>query len=214
MERPGRTERKSDVQKALAGSAEELDQLLDRFLRRFARVNAEGCERFTDAFAHYIKFTECPRDFREVAAHLGIRLEQDLIQPAGRACWQRVNGNYSIHYSPYGSFQASAFCLAHELFEILSAHPRFPTFLGKSREEFLANRFAAQFLMPDYAVKEAAQRMLDSKMRRYLVPKLADRFLVSRVAMRFRLWDLGVLARPPETTMPHKRRSETVYGSA
>jgi Zn-dependent peptidase ImmA (M78 family) len=149
------------------------------------------------------------RNFREAAEHLGIRLEASLLQRAGMACWERVNGQYTIHYSRYAELQVASFGLAHELFEILSAHPRFPTRLNERREEFLANRFAAQFLMPDYAVKEAAQRMLDSKMRRYLVPKLADRFLVSRVAMRFRLWDLGIMARPPETTMPHKRRSET-----
>ncbi len=205
---PGPERKEVDVQPALARNAEELDALLARFLRRFGRVNAETCDRFTDAFARYIKFTECPRDMREVMEHLGILLSPTLMQPPGRAYWQRVNGSYEVQYSPYADLQASTFCVAHELFEMLSAHPNFPTHLNKNREEYLANRFAAQFLMPKSEVQAAAQSIIVSGLRHYLIQKLADRFLVSRVAMRFRLWDLGILARPPETTMPHRRRED------
>jgi Zn-dependent peptidase ImmA (M78 family) len=201
------------VQKPLATNAEELDAFLGRFLRRYARVNAETCDRFTDAFAYYIQFTECPRNFREVAEHLGIRLDASLLQRAGMACWERVNGHYTIHYSRYADFQAASFSLAHELFEMLSAHPRFPTRLNERREEYLANRFAAQFLMPEKEVHAAAKPLLTPEMRRYLLPKLADRFQVSRPAMRFRLYDLGILLRPADAIMPRKQPQEVQHAA-
>ena len=199
------------MQKPLATNAEEFDVLLGRFLRRYARVNAETLDRFTDAFACYIQFTECPRNFREVAEHLGVRLEASLLQRAGMACWERVNGHYAIHYSRYADLQAASFSLAHELFEMLSAHPRFPSRLSERREEYLANRFAAQFLMPGKEVRAAAKSLRTPEMRRYLLPKLADHFLVSRPAMRFRLYDLGILVRPADAIMPRRRSQEVQH---
>lgn len=183
------------MQYPVVETAQELDTFLSRFLRRFSRVNGENCDRFADAFARTFKFTECPREVRHIVQHLGIRLQPAIIAQPGQACWQRINSHYAINYSRYASVQNAAFSIMHEIFEIIASHRDFPTSLPPYKEERLANCFAAQFLMPEQEVRAEAVYYLKPDLRRYLIPKLADRFQVSRSAMKIRLLDLGIVPR-------------------
>jgi Zn-dependent peptidase ImmA (M78 family) len=120
---------------------------------------------------------------------MGIRLARAQLDSA-RAVWAREGKEYVVYCGRYERPASVSFTLFHELFEILSHHPRFPSALSYWLEQRLANRFAAALLMPEEAVRREASRFGTNP--ECLVPILAEKFGVSRSAMGKRLYELGL----------------------
>jgi Zn-dependent peptidase ImmA (M78 family) len=170
---------------------DELDRLLSRFLRRFSFVARGNMERFAGSLARHLKAHQIPRDPLTVLPALGLDVSRALLQPAERAQTKATKQGYSILYSAHIQRPAARFALWREFFKILRAHHAFPTRLSAETAEELADRFAACMLMPRAEVLREAEKFRTNPEQ--IVAVLADRFGVSQIAMRRRLYELGIL---------------------
>lgn len=114
------------------------------------------------------------------------------VPAAGRANWMRAGNRYEIK-APSHLDNNLAVTLWHEFFEILSAHPQFPTKLPPQIEDTLATQFAVYVLMPESDVRLQAAELHHPEINKSFV--LASRFGVSKSAMLIRLKELGLSAR-------------------
>jgi Zn-dependent peptidase ImmA (M78 family) len=143
-----------------------------------------------------------PVDVAGIASKMGARVEADiglaLDQPDLSGCVSYEGKQAVIRYNPTDIPVRQRFTIAHEIGHLaLHAFAEGKKFRDTSKtyslsnfdaEEAEANRFAAELLMPEEAVKQV---ILDNKDQD---PKsLAKVFAVSEVAMRYRLKNLGWL---------------------
>lgn len=184
------------MQRPLATNADELDALFGRFVSKYARVGASNIERFAERFCETFGLSEFPRDPRLYLPLFGIRLETDDLPRGVRGVWIRSGGLYRVSHSRYHA-GLLGLVLWHELFEILSANPRFPTRLATVTEERLATQFAVHAMMPEQEVRRQAAELRHPQ-EHDKSGVLSARFGVSMTAMRLRLKELG---------LQHKARS-------
>ena len=188
------------MQPPLFKSAEEFDQNLGKFLFNFKRVGAFNVQRFAESWCDRFGVHDFPRDPRQHLPLLGIGLESASMGRGVRAVWLRTGDQYRIQYSRFLDGRLGL-VLWHEFFEILSAHPRFPSRLPPEAEERLATQFAVHVMMPEMDVRRnAAELRHPHELDKTRV--LAGRFGVSLMAMRIRLRELG-LERFRESFSPH-----------
>lgn len=136
---------------------------------------------------------ELPVDPRRLAQLMFVRVEPDpdlvMAGLSGMFCYE---GEFpTIRYSPSEPEVRQRFTIAHELGHFVLGHDgvlRDPTknFSATNYDprEVAANRFAAEVLMPQAAIEAAVRSEKD-------IRKLAEKFNVSEVAMKFRLKQLG-----------------------
>ena len=194
------------MQKPLARNAEELDRLLGRFLRRYAFVRLDNIASFAERLAEFLKAPTLPRDPFQLLPSLGIRLRRRTLSAPSRAIWTRTDNCYTIYCAAHESSDSVAFSLWHEFFEILAHHPNFPTHLSPFWEERLANKFATNLLMPEQAVRQLERKFASNP--DCLVPVLAEKYGVSRTAMRKRLQELGLLLPRSRHSRPQRKHSQ------
>ncbi len=180
-----------NVQQPSARTAEELDAQIERFLYRFRRVGAFNIKRFAESFCEHLGLHEFPRNPVVYLPTFGIHLQPAALNGV-RAVWLRAGGVYLIQYSRFLSGQLGI-VLWHEFFEMMSAHPRFPTRLPPELEERLATLFAVHVMMPEDEVRAQAAELRHPELDKSRV--LAARFGVSWTAMRVRLRELGLVRR-------------------
>ncbi|WP_374775004.1 ImmA/IrrE family metallo-endopeptidase [Streptomyces sp. NBC_01310] len=121
----------------------------------------------------------------------------------------RKDGSCVIGVNKAHSRERQRFTVAHELGH-LRLHEGRPLILdtdarvnyrnavssmATDREEIDANRFAAALLAPEEMVRRAAQR-ISFRTTDDLVRALAQQFLLSEMAMTFRLMNLGIVSGP------------------
>lgn len=138
-----------------------------------------------------------PVNVNEISKRMGVRL-----QPKGgpfrpyefSGYYKREAGVPVIEYNVADSQTRQRFTIAHELGHFVLGHadaPRdLPTSFGasvKDPRERAANQFAAELLMPTWAVKKISRSGRFSD-----VSQLATAFAVSQMAMSYRLVNLGV----------------------
>lgn len=134
-----------------------------------------------------------PIDPVRIAAHRGIEVlrDRELVGStnSGR-CVITDEGEKVIIVNPEDSFARQRFTVAHELGHAIlddcGIHERNPNLREYRQKEALANRFAAELLMPERQVREANQLGMD-------LEQMAEQFGVSQTAMRIRLERLGIL---------------------
>lgn len=177
----------------LSTDAEGLDHLLDRFLRRFAFIGPTNIETVAERFARFTKATEVPRDPFEILPLLGVKIERAILTRGTRAVWKREDNHYVFRVSQHRSQASTRFGLWECMFEIMVSHPRFPSALAPGVRNRLAGKFASLVLMPESAVRAAANKFQTNPGA--LVPILAEKFGVGMTAMRFRLRELEAEAK-------------------
>jgi hypothetical protein len=137
-----------------------------------------------------------PVDLRQVVSALNLELVARARAPfSGEAGLEPVGDGRAIVLSGAGGERRRRFTIAHEIGHFV-LHPELSlpergglvTEAGRAVERE-ADAFAAELLMPEDLVREAA---LEHGAK---VDRLADRFDVSRAAMRNRLQRLGILER-------------------
>ncbi|MFD7094191.1 ImmA/IrrE family metallo-endopeptidase [Streptomyces xanthophaeus] len=121
----------------------------------------------------------------------------------------RKDGSCVIGVNKAHSRERQRFTVAHELGH-LRLHEGRPLILdtdarvnyrnsvssmATDREEIDANRFAAALLAPEEMVRRAAQR-ISFRTTDDLVRALAQQFLLSEMAMTYRLMNLGIVSGP------------------
>ncbi len=138
-----------------------------------------------------------PIDPKQIARAQGIRIIPDptfeLEGISGE--FDNEGGTPVIRYNPEDSVKRQRFTLAHELghFALNHGHAFRDTKKNFSLShydprEVAANKFAAEILMPEVAV-----RILIEQRKIMDVSRLAELFDVSLAAMKFRLENLGYL---------------------
>jgi hypothetical protein len=180
--------------------AASLDVFLGRFLQRFSFVTLDNVETLADRFAVAIKARLLPRDPFHLLPLLGMEVQRDFVPPPARAEWKRDGGCYRITVSRHHANTTANFALWLACFQILAAHPRFPTALSDRWRERLGNKFAAAMLMPREEILAAAEKFRTNP--ECLVPVLANKFAVSWTAMRKRLQELNALPRQAAGPIP------------
>lgn len=113
-----------------------------------------------------------------------------------------------------------AFDLAHELFHILTWENIPPQKLepqssGRPRAEKLANKFAAELLMPESRIREMVGKNSISDTR---ITELAAHFRVSNQALCWKLYNHGLISKsraesPPEFTAQNEKGSPPSFSS-
>lgn len=155
-------------------------------------------------------FDQLPVPVEDIAARYGARLAfQPLDNDTSAMLWRQGDviliGVNSAH-----TRTRQRFSIAHELGHLV-LHPGKPLLIDKTirvdfrdrtssmatdAEEMAANAFAANLLMPDARVREAAKalrRRTGADEDSELVPTLASQFAVSAEAMGYRLANLGLM---------------------
>lgn len=156
---------------------------------------------------------ECDRQAREVVERLGIirpPVPENAVCYLGdvaieRMDWKelvgavhKVNGKWVIGVNRNDSLARQRFTLMHEFKHALDGlrtvrdYRQYRQGMPKPLEEYLADRFASQLLMPEHWVRAIWRKMPH-------LGRLAWRFGVSHEAMRFRLDELGL----PVVERPH-----------
>ncbi len=156
--------------------------------------------------------TQCDRQAREVLTRLGITrppVPENVVSYLGdvaieRMDWKelvgavhRVDGKWVIGLKRNDPSARQRFTLMHEFKHALDGlrtvkdYRQYRRGMPKPLEEYLADRFASQILMPEAWVRDAWRKMPH-------LGRLAWRFGVSHEAMRVRLAELGltVIERP------------------
>lgn len=178
------------MQRPQASNADELDALFGKVLLKYARIGTSNIHSFAERFCEKFGLTEFPRDPRMYLPLFGIVLEAENLGRGVRAVWVRAGGFYRIAHSRYHEGQLGL-VLWHELFEIISANPRFPTRLPPEVEERVATQFAVHVMMPETEVRRQAAEMRHPE-GQDKTHVLSARFGVSIAAMRLRLRELGL----------------------
>ncbi len=133
-----------------------------------------------------------PIDVDTIARRIGVKVEYVTDYPDVSGIFSIVNGVPTCAINAFEPLLRQRFTLAHELGHFALKHHGesfrdplniFNSVMPKERE---ANRFAAELLMPGYLVNGLIH---DAEM--VTVDALADRFAVSKPAMRIRLKELG-----------------------
>jgi len=149
---------------------------------------------------------QCDRQAREVLDRLGITrppVPENVVSYLGdvaieRMNWKelvgaihKVNGRWVIGLNRNDSIARQRFTLMHEFKHALDGlrtvkdYRQYRKGMPKPIEEYLADRFASQVLMPEAWLRAAWRKMPH-------LGKLAWRFGVSLEAMRLRLAELGL----------------------
>ncbi len=182
--------RATGVQHPLASSANELDEILGKFLLKFRRVGLSNIGSFANSFCQRFGLHDATRDPRVFLPHLGVQMRGELLPRGVRAVWLRAGDEYHIHYARHLAGRLGL-VLWHEFCEILISHPRFPSRLAPEAQERLATLFAVHVMMPEDEVRKQAMELRhpaeQDKSR-----VLAIRFAVSLQSMRLRLRELGL----------------------
>ena len=144
--------------------------------------------------------TQIPVNPATIAEGLGIAIEwDDSMTGADHGCLDPNNGHPVIRLSRDQGLNRRRFTVAHELghycqemyngdLDNLQPHHRNETSaLGTEPDEVYANGFAAELLMPAFAVTQLVSDGL-------VLGELAQRFAVSTEAMTHRLNNLGLTA--------------------
>ena len=157
-----------------------------------------------------LKLTEIPIDPSVIAKKLGARVEKDFdfdrMDESGRI--EKIDGEYVIWINPIDAPVRQRFTLAHELGH-LELHlktgkvERFedtPVTLYRidkesNPQEWEANRFAAELLMPSDKVKEVFEELNEYPLyEEYeVIESMAKKFEVSQAAMRIRLMQINLI---------------------
>lgn len=177
------------MQLPLATTADDLDAKLAPFLSRWKAVGRPNIERFAFRFCERFGVHDIPRDPRLYLPHLGVRIAHGVPR-AGRASWIRTD-TYEIR-APVHLDAKLGLTLWHEFFEMMSAHPSFPSALPCPFEENLAGKFAVHVMMPESDVRLQAAELHHPEVNKSFV--LASRFGVSKTAILIRLKELGLEA--------------------
>ncbi len=156
---------------------------------------------------------QCDRQAREVLERLGIArppVPENAVVYLGdvaieRMDWKelvgavhKVDGRWVIGLNRNDSIARQRFTLMHEFKHALDGlrtvrdYRQYRQGMPKPLEEYLADRFASQILMPEVWVRAVWQKMPH-------LGRLAWRFGVSHEAMRLRLVELGL----PVVERPH-----------
>jgi Zn-dependent peptidase ImmA (M78 family) len=137
-----------------------------------------------------------PVDLRRVCEHLGIEIEKMNIDLQAAGLYVEVDAETPVvslnQYIPESSLR---FTLAHEIAHHLLARAvgaqRAGSGRGSKWTERLCDKFAAELLMPEFAVREQADQLGHPRYHDKTIT-LAARFDVSEQAMRIRLKELGL----------------------
>jgi Zn-dependent peptidase ImmA (M78 family) len=161
---------------------------------------------------------EAPVDVEEVARRIGYEVifERFASELSGTVI-QDEDGSITIGINSFHAPVRQRFSIAHEIGHaklhaseaprtesLVYVDPPGPKVLfrdgraseGKHRDEIDANRFAASLLMPRSFIRDEASRILErmpSAGEADIVESLAQAFLVSTQATRYRLVNLGVM---------------------
>jgi hypothetical protein len=180
----------------------ELARQLERFLRRWAWIDAANMEAFAAASAAWLRLEGRPRLAAPALERQGLLLQADHLPRGLPAVWTRECDLYRIRFSPHLSAGVVNFTLWHEWFEILASQPHFPSRHDPHRLERLADRFAVCITMPREEIRHEAAGFRNCAEK---IDVLAVRFGVSRCAMRHRLRELGLVL-PGHAGAPSRRR--------
>lgn len=147
------------MQHTLTPTAASLDAKLEELLKEFDRVDSSNIRSFAARFCQFFGLTEIPRDpfviFSEV---FGIELRHAIMPRSCPAQWGLNGDRYEIEYSEHRDSETLSLTLWHELFEIISAHPAFPTRLTSDIECKIATMFAINVTMPEKAIRIIAEK--------------------------------------------------------
>lgn len=162
-------------------------------------------------------FDDPPIPVEEVAGRLGlVVLRQDLPPDTSAVIIRTADGRKVIGLNSAHHPLRQRFSIAHEIGHALLHLPPTPprsgdavvdkpleilfrdnvASMGVDQREIEANRFAAELLMPEAAVRQQFRDLLLSPPYRDvdgLADELANKFVVSSQAMRFRLNNLGLI---------------------
>ena len=153
--------------------------------------------------------TTPPVPVEDIAHGLGARIERRADSPDISGLLYRADNDTTlIGVNADDSLVRQRFTIAHELGH-LRLHEGTPLFVdrsirvnsrlagesGRGGEEREANWFAAELLMPEAMIREVANQMASHRQLSDdgLVRTLADTFQVSRPAMGYRLFNLGLV---------------------
>lgn len=155
---------------------------------------------------------EPPVDVEEIARRKGALLSFGPLDADVSGMLFRDGGTVLIGVNSAHSSTRQRFTIAHELghwslhkgnmiIDTLQVNFRDKTSsLATDRKEIEANAFAADLLMPERFIFEEVSRLIKSDSLRneeQLITQLAQRFVVSRESMSYRLVNLGIVKTTP-----------------
>lgn len=161
------------------------------------------------ALLREFRIAEPPINPFDLARELDILVVPQRMDDDVSGMLLRKDGSCVIGVNKAHSRERQRFTVAHELGH-LRLHEGRPLILdtdarvnyrnsvssmATDREEIDANRFAAALLAPEEMVRRAAQR-ISFRTTDDLVRALAQQFLLSEMAMTYRLMNLGIVSGP------------------
>lgn len=176
---------------------------------------AELLERISQEVDHFE--IKAPIDIDAIYKHLGITVDEhaDLGNLDTVGAIRRENGQTRVTINLVNNLQEARkrFTMAHELGHGILHLQKQEEFVDGRKQmdrdasywdsyEFEANSFAAQLLMPMTLLKKEAREIIDlykSKTKAEKIPRsifveeMAEKFAVSRQAMRYRLTNTGLI---------------------
>ncbi|GAA1153201.1 ImmA/IrrE family metallo-endopeptidase [Streptomyces hebeiensis] len=161
------------------------------------------------ALLREFRIDEPPVDPFELARELDVLVVPQRMDDDVSGMLLRKDGSCVVGVNETHSRERQRFTVAHELGH-LRLHEGRPLILdtdarvnyrnslssmATDREEIDANRFAAALLAPEEMVRRAAQR-ISFRTTDDLVRVLAKQFVLSEMAMTYRLMNLGIVSGP------------------
>jgi len=140
-------------------TAEELDRALAGVLGTFRRVTPLNIAALAARTADALGFHSCPRPARPLLHQVGVLVDRSSPPLQGLAAWSRRDGRYVIRIAGALPADRVSLVLWHEFFEILAAHPAFPSRLHDGLLEALAGSFAVHMLLPAPEVRRQCRRL-------------------------------------------------------
>jgi Zn-dependent peptidase ImmA (M78 family) len=152
-------------------------------------TTSDGLLRF--ASANGIEL--CPLDVKTLAEKAGIEVDYEPLNEDISGSLRRINGKWRITVNKHHHPRRQRYTIAHELGHyILHRHQEdvfedhvFFRGVGRSTQEWEANTFASEILMPEDEFKRLVRDGIDD------IDKLAKKFGVSTLALRIRAKELG-----------------------
>ncbi|HDR90943.1 MAG TPA: ImmA/IrrE family metallo-endopeptidase [candidate division Zixibacteria bacterium] len=160
---------------------------------RIANFISMKAQDYARSLFKYFDTEEIPVDMPALVEKLGIEFREEDLEGIDGIAFKGEKSQLIIvnkNLSP----ERRRFVIAHELAHIVMPHATTYQICGRekgnARMESDADRFAAELIMPESAMRAQWERYRDNK--EYRVEVLADRFGVSPTAMAIRIRHLGL----------------------